>query len=191
MSDTTQIGDMPTRFKYTRTAPLDLGLTPAEILLASDTELNALAGVKHIATYRRGGMGRAGFGLGKRVGELKNELKGRRWGEEGDMNGLGGRGHGGGGGSGANGITVKRRGESSAGGDGTQARKTKRLGKKQRERAKAAAEAGGADVANVGNGGGAGGVEEGDGGGGGGGEKKRRKKKKSKYGEKTPLEIYG
>jgi len=71
---------MPTRFKYTRSAPLDLGLTPVEILLATDAELNALTPVRHMAPYRRGGMGRTGQGLGRRVRDLKSQLSGRKWG---------------------------------------------------------------------------------------------------------------
>lgn len=79
---TSQIGDMPTRFHYTKSAPLAYGLTPAEILLASDAELNQIMSVKHIAPYRSGGLGMAGKGLNKRVRDLKESLKGRRWGEE-------------------------------------------------------------------------------------------------------------
>ncbi|ORY34649.1 KRI1-like family C-terminal-domain-containing protein [Naematelia encephala] len=77
-----KIGDLATRFKYTQTAPASFGLTPAEILLATDAELNAIATVKHLATYRHGGIGMAGKGLGKRVRELKAQLQARRWGEE-------------------------------------------------------------------------------------------------------------
>jgi protein KRI1 len=79
---TVQIGDMPTRFKYTKSAPVNFGLTPVEILLATDAELNALAGVRHIAPYRRGGLGKTGQGLSKRIRELKGQLRARRWGEE-------------------------------------------------------------------------------------------------------------
>ncbi|KAJ3175536.1 hypothetical protein HK101_010641, partial [Irineochytrium annulatum] len=46
------IGDLPTRFKY-RQVPADtFGLTPAEILLAPDSSLNRLVGLKQIAPYR-------------------------------------------------------------------------------------------------------------------------------------------
>ncbi|WVO18487.1 hypothetical protein L204_106204 [Cryptococcus depauperatus] len=76
------IGDMPTRFKYTTAAPASFGLSPAEILLATDEELNQLVSMKTIAPYRKGGIGIQGKGLGKRVRELKDRLKDRRWGEQ-------------------------------------------------------------------------------------------------------------
>jgi hypothetical protein len=77
-----QIGDLPTRFHYTQTAPTAFGLSAAEILMATDEELNAIMSVKHIAPYRRGGLGVQGKGLGKRVKDLKTSLEGRKWGEE-------------------------------------------------------------------------------------------------------------
>ncbi|ADV23921.1 ribosome biogenesis-related protein, putative [Cryptococcus gattii WM276] len=76
------IDDMPTRFKYTPSAPASFGLTPVEILLATDDELNKLVTMKGIAPYRKGGIGMQGKGLGKRVRELKDKLRERRWGEE-------------------------------------------------------------------------------------------------------------
>ncbi|ODN99162.1 hypothetical protein I350_07320 [Cryptococcus amylolentus CBS 6273] len=76
------IGDMPTRFKYTQAPSASFGLTPAEILLATDDELNQIVGMKSIAPYKKGGIGMAGKGLGQRVRQLKEQLKERRWGEE-------------------------------------------------------------------------------------------------------------
>ncbi|OWZ60901.1 hypothetical protein AYX15_06854, partial [Cryptococcus neoformans] len=76
------IEDMPTRFKYTPSAPASFGLTPVEILLATDDELNKLVTMKGIAPYKKGGIGIQGKGLGKRVRELKDKLRERRWGEE-------------------------------------------------------------------------------------------------------------
>ncbi|KAJ9094327.1 hypothetical protein QFC19_008013 [Naganishia cerealis] len=77
------IGDLPTRFKYMKAAPNTYGLTPVEILLATDAELNDFLTVKHYAPYRHGsGVGAAGRGMGKRLGELKSKLATRRWGEE-------------------------------------------------------------------------------------------------------------
>lgn len=59
------------------------GLSPVEILLATDAELNEVLGLKHYAPYRHGsGVGAAGRGMGKRLGELKSKLSQRRWGEE-------------------------------------------------------------------------------------------------------------
>ncbi|KAJ9099775.1 hypothetical protein QFC21_003773 [Naganishia friedmannii] len=77
------IGDLPTRFKYMKAAPNTYGLSPVEILLATDAELNDFLTVKHYAPYRHGsGVGAAGRGMGKRLGELKSKLATRRWGEE-------------------------------------------------------------------------------------------------------------
>ena len=77
-----QIGDLPTRFKYQKAAPQDYGLTPAEILLATDAELNQFLGMKHYAPYRHGsGVGAAGRGMRDRLKELKAKLAKRKWGE--------------------------------------------------------------------------------------------------------------
>lgn len=77
-----QIGDLKTRFKYVKSSSSSFGLSPAEILLATDAELNELMSVKALAPYRRGGLGRAGYGLGRRVRDLKAKLRDRKWGEE-------------------------------------------------------------------------------------------------------------
>ncbi|WRT69784.1 uncharacterized protein IL334_006775 [Kwoniella shivajii] len=76
------IGDLPTKFKYTQAAPTSFGLTPVEILLATDEELNKVLSVKSIAPYKKGGIGMQGRGLGARVRELKDEVRKRRWGQE-------------------------------------------------------------------------------------------------------------
>ncbi|WWC73610.1 uncharacterized protein I206_107582 [Kwoniella pini CBS 10737] len=76
------IGDLPTKFKYTHSAPVSFGLTPVEILLATDEELNKVLSVKSIAPYKKGGIGLQGRGLGNRVRELKEDLKKRRWGQD-------------------------------------------------------------------------------------------------------------
>ncbi|EJD08084.1 uncharacterized protein FOMMEDRAFT_116527 [Fomitiporia mediterranea MF3/22] len=47
------VGDIPTRFKYTPVLPQTYGLSPIEILLADDAELNNLVGLKKLAPYRR------------------------------------------------------------------------------------------------------------------------------------------
>lgn len=118
-----QIEDLPTRFKYNRTAPVHFGLSPAEILLATDAELNTITSVKHIATYRYGGLGATGKGIGKRVRELKDQLRERRWGEETGMK----KGAVQSSGSGSNSIALSAEGEK---------RKGKRLGKKERMKMK-------------------------------------------------------
>ncbi|KAF2803154.1 Krr1-domain-containing protein [Mytilinidion resinicola] len=42
----------PTRFRYRETSPTTFGLTPRDILLASDEQLNSFAGLKKMATFR-------------------------------------------------------------------------------------------------------------------------------------------
>lgn len=48
-----QIGDLPTRFKYTSVPKENFGLDAAEILLADDMQLNELISLKKLAPYRR------------------------------------------------------------------------------------------------------------------------------------------
>ncbi|KIJ66021.1 hypothetical protein HYDPIDRAFT_110144 [Hydnomerulius pinastri MD-312] len=43
---------MPTRFHYTKTTPDTYALSPAEVLLATDAELNTYVGLKKMAPYR-------------------------------------------------------------------------------------------------------------------------------------------
>jgi protein KRI1 len=139
-----QIGDLPTRFHYTKTAPQAYGLTPAEILLATDAELNAFLGVKQYAAFRPdGGAGAGRVGRDKRLWELKKKLKGRKWGEaaaeEVEAEGKG-----------------KKKFFGATGANGEKVEKKKRVGKKERLRAQAAAKAAG------GGAGGEGGVGEPD-----------------------------
>ncbi|KAN0081344.1 KRI1-like family C-terminal domain containing protein [Tylopilus felleus] len=63
---------MPTRFHYTSVTPENYGLTPAEILLATDAELNSYVGLKKLAPYRidKGGKGKKNWDP-KRVQRLK------------------------------------------------------------------------------------------------------------------------
>lgn len=42
----------PTRFHYRETSPTTFGLTPRDILLASDSQLNEFAGLKKLASFR-------------------------------------------------------------------------------------------------------------------------------------------
>ncbi|KAK7057684.1 Kri1-C domain-containing protein [Favolaschia claudopus] len=46
------VGGMPTRFQYASVAPQKYGLSPVEILLAKDSELNEYMSVKKYAPYR-------------------------------------------------------------------------------------------------------------------------------------------
>lgn len=69
---------MPTRFKYATVAPSAFALTPAEILLANDKELNAYVSMKKLAPYRKTkewDQKRA-----ERLKELKAAIAARRWG---------------------------------------------------------------------------------------------------------------
>lgn len=72
---------MPTRFKYAKSAPATFGLTPVEILMATDNELNSFLGMKHYAPYRHG-LGAAGRDHGKKLRDLKAQVAKRKWGEE-------------------------------------------------------------------------------------------------------------
>ncbi|EUC62503.1 Kri1 family protein, partial [Rhizoctonia solani AG-3 Rhs1AP] len=47
------VGDMPTHFRYARVDPSTYGLTPVEILNATDAELNTYMGLKRLAAYRK------------------------------------------------------------------------------------------------------------------------------------------
>jgi protein KRI1 len=136
---------MPTRFKYTRSKPTAFGLTPAEILLATDKELDQIAGLRHIAPYRKQGLGMQGRGISKRIYDLKQKLRNRKWGEEMEYDQDGKP------------ITIERNRDAGWGdkkrknadgegeGEGGE-KKKKRLGKKQRERERMARADGGVGV---------------------------------------------
>ncbi|KAG9080925.1 hypothetical protein FRC06_005997 [Ceratobasidium sp. 370] len=47
------VGDMPTHFRYAKVEPTTHGLTPVEILMATDAELNSYVGLKRLAPYRK------------------------------------------------------------------------------------------------------------------------------------------
>ncbi|KAH8103625.1 KRI1-like family C-terminal-domain-containing protein [Cristinia sonorae] len=76
------VGDMPTRFKYTKVQPASYSLTPVEILLAKDSELNQFMGLKQIAPYRDKKQERWDRNRNAKVTDLKQQLDGRRWGDE-------------------------------------------------------------------------------------------------------------
>ncbi|TDL23117.1 Krr1-domain-containing protein [Rickenella mellea] len=146
------VGDLPTRFKYTPVAGQTFGLTPAEILLATDAELNQYMGVKKYAPYRRTGAWDAN--RGERLHELKGKVRSR-------ADELGGFG----------GLAGDRRE------DGEQRPAKKRKGKKERTKAKL--KNGDADVADGGVVEKSLGEGDTDGRGDGGLAKKRRRQKKS------------
>jgi len=74
------IGDMPTRFKYTNTEATDW-MTPEQILLATDAELNQVIGLKKLAPYRTTTSDRKLAARKKKLKELRKKLKTRKWGE--------------------------------------------------------------------------------------------------------------
>uniref|UniRef100_A0A5K1K0K2 43kDa secreted glycoprotein (Immunodominant antigen Gp43) n=1 Tax=Ganoderma boninense TaxID=34458 RepID=A0A5K1K0K2_9APHY len=72
------VGGMPTRFHYARVDSQTFGLSPAEILMATDAELNTFMGIKKYAPYRKEGKGRTWDAQrGARLKELKDTLKER------------------------------------------------------------------------------------------------------------------
>ncbi|GAA5908312.1 KRI1 family protein [Sporobolomyces salmoneus] len=75
-----KVGEVKTRFKYTKVAPSSFNLTPEEILLATDAELNAFMSLKKIAPYRMSEADQAK--QRKKLKELRDALKNRKWGDE-------------------------------------------------------------------------------------------------------------
>jgi protein KRI1 len=71
-----QVAGIPTRFRYNKTAKESFGLTPTEILLADDKDLNEYVGLKKLAPYRKQ---RDAWDArrGERLGEFKMKLSGR------------------------------------------------------------------------------------------------------------------
>ncbi|KAF9073539.1 KRI1-like family C-terminal-domain-containing protein [Rhodocollybia butyracea] len=66
------VGGMPTRFQYARIHPESFHLTPAEILMATDADLNEYIGIKKFAPYRKSGNWDAN--RGDRLKELKRKI---------------------------------------------------------------------------------------------------------------------
>lgn len=73
-----QAGGMPTRFNYAPVPKASFSLTSAEILMATDKELNNYVGLKSLAPHKR----KVAWdkGRGQKLKELKAALAGRRWG---------------------------------------------------------------------------------------------------------------
>ncbi|KAG1739083.1 KRI1-like family C-terminal-domain-containing protein [Suillus paluster] len=68
------VAGMPTRFKYTTTTPQTFALTPAEVLMATDQELNQYVSVKRYAPYRAE---KWDNNRGERLKEFREKLKER------------------------------------------------------------------------------------------------------------------
>lgn len=109
------VAGMPTRFKYTTATPQTFALTPAEILMATDKELNQYVSVKRYAPYRAE---KWDHNRGERLVEFREKLKER-----------------------VGATRTSHRNDDPA--------PKKRLGKKERQKMKAAA-AGGEDEGRVG-----------------------------------------
>ncbi|GAA5832203.1 hypothetical protein JCM11251_004278 [Rhodosporidiobolus azoricus] len=80
-----RVGDVKTRFKYAKVAPSSFNLTPEEILLATDAELNAFMSLKKLAPYRQDSpawLKKEHEKQRKKVKELRDALRNRKWGEE-------------------------------------------------------------------------------------------------------------
>ncbi|GAA5887517.1 hypothetical protein JCM6882_001437 [Rhodosporidiobolus microsporus] len=151
-----KVGDVKTRFKYAKVAPSSFALSAEEILLATDAELNAFMSLKKLAPYRQDSpawLKKEHDKQRKKVKELRDALRNRKWGEEVDEDlaerlleerkekkkryrakDKEGKEDGG-----------EKRAAKEEGGDGEPPKKKKRAGKSERKRlAKEAAEAGGA-----------------------------------------------
>ncbi|KAG0151841.1 hypothetical protein CROQUDRAFT_667555 [Cronartium quercuum f. sp. fusiforme G11] len=114
------IGDLPTRFKYTKVEPDPLRMTPAEILMATDAELNDIIGLKKLAPYRTIADEKTSTRK-KKLKELREKLKARRWGEATST-------------TGPSTLVMRDRRKRSQNGDQDQPRAKKRKGKKERQK---------------------------------------------------------
>lgn len=73
---------MPTRFSYIPVAAQSHSLTPAEILLATDKELNEYMSIKRVAPYRKEKWSKD---RAEKLKELRQKLKARDAGNNQDM----------------------------------------------------------------------------------------------------------
>lgn len=73
---------MPTRFHYAPVQSASYSLTPVEILLSTDAELNQYMGIKKYAPYRDRKQEGWDHSRNTRLSELKDRLKGRWWGAD-------------------------------------------------------------------------------------------------------------
>lgn len=79
-----QIGDLPTRFKYTQVEPDSFDLTATEILMATDSELNEVVGLRKIAPYRTPDGSKKAGAKKKKLKEFRALLADRKWGQDRD-----------------------------------------------------------------------------------------------------------
>ena len=69
---------MPTRFQYTAVPPDHFSLTPAEILMATDAELNQYMSIKRMAPYKN--KAARDKDRAAKMKALKETINGRTWG---------------------------------------------------------------------------------------------------------------
>ncbi|KAJ3800296.1 KRI1-like family C-terminal-domain-containing protein [Lentinula aff. detonsa] len=74
------VGGMPTRFHYAHVQPESFHLSPAEILMAKDSELNDYMGIKQFAPYRKAG--KWDSNRGERLKELRQKIGERGYGND-------------------------------------------------------------------------------------------------------------
>ncbi|SCV68517.1 BQ2448_638 [Microbotryum intermedium] len=78
-----KVGGIATRFKYAKVEPTGYNLTAEEILLATDAELNQFMSLKKLAPYRRSDEDKVKASKQKkRLKELRDLIKARKWGDE-------------------------------------------------------------------------------------------------------------
>ncbi|PFH51649.1 hypothetical protein AMATHDRAFT_74825 [Amanita thiersii Skay4041] len=124
------VGGLPTRFKYIPVKPESFALSPVEILMATDEELNQYMGIKKYAPYRQGGTWDKH--RNDKLRELKQILAARSGNPD------------------LAGAWSNTSGDRAGARDDTTKPVKRRKGKKERMRAKAAGGGGGVDVENDG-----------------------------------------
>lgn len=80
-----KVGDVKTRFKYAKVPAESFNLTPEEILLATDAELNSFMSLKKLAPYRHDSaayQSKQAQKQRKKLKELRDTIRNRKWGEE-------------------------------------------------------------------------------------------------------------
>lgn len=80
-----KVGDVKTRFKYAKVPAESFNLTPEEILLATDAELNSFMSLKKLAPYRQDSAAyrsKQAQKQRKKLKELRDSIRSRKWGEE-------------------------------------------------------------------------------------------------------------
>jgi protein KRI1 len=73
---------MATRFRYTKVPADYFDLTPAEILMATDAELNSYIGPRKLMPYRPDRERIKVVGRKRKLKELRKALASRKWGKE-------------------------------------------------------------------------------------------------------------